>query len=114
MELITIIALLYVSSVAFYHAGPKRSAFAAVQKSAAVQNALRVFGWIGVGIALALIVARRGFEVGIPLWIGAWVVAAVASLFLQAIWKRAHLPSAAVSVAIFAAGIALIPWGGQP
>ena len=113
MDLLTITALLYVSSVGFFHAGTKRTAFTRVKNSAALRRTLSLLAWVGVIAALALIVARKGFEVGIPLWIGAWVVAAVLSVFLEAVWKRAHLPSALVSTAVFALGLALVPWGAS-
>lgn len=114
MDLLAITALLYVSSVAFFHAGTKRTALAKVKGSIALQRAVSAFAWSTVIIALALIVSRKGFEVGIPLWIGAWVAAAVLSVFLEAVWKRAHLPSAAVSAVLFVAGLVMVPWGVNP
>ncbi|MEM6908614.1 MAG: DUF3325 family protein [Pseudomonadota bacterium] len=111
MDLLTITALLYVSSFAFFHAEKKRTAFARVKNSVAWQRGLSAFAWIAVVLALALIVSRKGFEVGIPLWIGAWVVAAVLSVFLEAVWKRAHLPSAAACAAVFAFGVSTVTWG---
>ncbi|MEM6475050.1 MAG: DUF3325 family protein [Pseudomonadota bacterium] len=111
MDLLTITALLYVSSVAFFHAGKKRTAFAKVKSSEAVRRSTSVFAWTCVFIALGLIVSRKGWEVGIFLWLGAWIAAAVTSIFLEALWKRAHLPSAALCIAIFAAGLFIVPWG---
>lgn len=112
MDLLTITALLYVSSVAFFHAGKKRTAFEKVKHSVWARRGLSVFAWVTVALALGLIVSRKGWEVGIFLWIGAWVMAAVLSVFLEAVWKRAHLPSAAVCSAVFATGLILVPWGG--
>ncbi|MEM7781099.1 MAG: DUF3325 family protein [Pseudomonadota bacterium] len=111
MDLLTITALLYISSFAFFHAAKKRTAFTRVKNSVGWQRVFTAFAWTGVAIALALIVSRRGFEVGIPLWIGAWVLAAVLSVFLQALWSKAHLPSALASVALFGFGAMTVSWG---
>lgn len=110
MDLLTITALLYVSSFAFFHANKKRTGFAKVKTSLALQRAVFGFGWFGVLVSLGLIASRKGFEVGIPLWIGAWVVAAVISVFLEAVWKKAHTPLAAVSLAVFFLGLATVSW----
>ncbi|MEL6921417.1 MAG: DUF3325 family protein [Pseudomonadota bacterium] len=111
MDLLTITALLYVSSTAFFHASKKRTTFAKLKASAALRRTLSALAWIGVVAAFVLIVSRKGFEVGIPLWIGAWVVAAVLSVFLHAVWQRAHLPTAALCTATFVAGVFAVPWG---
>lgn len=114
MHLISITALLYIGSVAFFHAGKKRSAFSKVKQSVWVQRSVSAFAWATVALALALIVSRKGWEVGFFLWVGAWVVAAIASVFLEAVWKRAHLPSALLCCAVFATGLVIVPWGMNP
>lgn len=113
MDLLTITALLYVSSAGFFHAGAKRTAFAKVKASPALRRMLSVLAWAGVIAALALIVSRKGWEVGVFLWLGAWVIAAITSVFLEALWKKAHLPSAAVCAAVFATGLFIVPWGAS-
>ncbi|MEM6828332.1 MAG: DUF3325 family protein [Pseudomonadota bacterium] len=110
MDLLTITALLYVSSYVFFHAAKKRTGFKRVKDSVALQRTAYGLGWICVVIALGLIVSRKGWEVGIPLWIGAWVVAAIISVFLEATFKRVHMPLAAVSAVIFAVGLATVSW----
>lgn len=110
MDLLTITALLYVSSYVFFHAAKKRTGFKRVKNSLALQRAAYGVGWIAAVFALGLIVSRKGWEVGIPLWIGAWVVAAVVSVFLEATFKRVHMPLAAVSAIVFAIGLAIVPW----
>ncbi|MEM1051181.1 MAG: DUF3325 family protein [Pseudomonadota bacterium] len=111
MDLLTITALLYVASVAFFHAGKKRTAFAALKNSVVLQRSTRALGWVLVLLALGLIVALKGWEVGTFLWLGAWIIAAVASVFLEALWKRAHLPSAALCIAVFVFGLTTGSWG---
>ncbi|MEM9085037.1 MAG: DUF3325 family protein [Pseudomonadota bacterium] len=111
MDLLTITALLYVSSYVFFHAAKKRTGFKRVKDSLALQRAAYGLGWVGALIALGLIVSRKGWEVGIPLWIGAWVVAAIISVFLEATFKRVHMPLAAISAVIFAVGLATVSWG---
>lgn len=110
MDLLTITALLYVSSYVFFHAAKKRTGFKRIKDSVALQRTAYGLGWIVVVIALGLIVSRKGWEVGIPLWIGAWVVAAVISVFLEATFKRVHMPLAAVSAIVFAVGLATVSW----
>lgn len=110
MDLLTITALLYVSSYVFFHAAKKRTDFKRVKDSLVLQRTAYGLGWVGVVIALGLIVSRKGWEVGIPLWIGAWVVAAIISVFLEATYKRAHMPLAALSAAVFAFGLATVSW----
>ncbi|MEL7111133.1 MAG: DUF3325 family protein [Pseudomonadota bacterium] len=112
MELLTLTALLYVASFAFFHASKRRTAFEQVRNSLALQRGLSAFGWLAVTAAFAVAVARYGWEVGIPLWLGCWVLAAILSLFLEALWKRAHIPSAALCFVLSAIGLVLMPWGG--
>ena len=110
MDLLIITALLYVSSFAFFHAAKKRTAFERVKRAVPAQRVVSGVGWLGVLMSLGLMVSRKGFEVGIPLWIGAWVVAAVISVFLEAVWKKAHTPVAALSLAVFALGLTTVSW----
>ena len=112
MDLLTITALLYVCSYVFFHAAKKRTGFERVKASLALQRAAYGIGWVGALVALGLIVSRKGWEVGVPLWIGAWVVAAIISVFLEATFKRAHMPLAAISAAVFAFGLATVSWQG--
>lgn len=114
MDMLTITALLYVSCFAFFHANKKRTAFAAVKASLALQRGMWAFGWGTALVACVLIVSRKGAEVGIPLWIGAFVLAAIISLFTEALWQRVHLPLAGLSLAIFAAGLFAVSWGMGP
>ncbi|MEL7198776.1 MAG: DUF3325 family protein [Pseudomonadota bacterium] len=111
MELLTVTALLYVASALFFHAAPKRTAFARVKTESLWRRGFTATAWALVAVALVLMVSLRGLEVGIPLWLGAWVLAAIASLFLEALWKRAHVPSMGVFLALFFVGLSLGPWG---
>ncbi|MEO0464386.1 MAG: DUF3325 family protein [Pseudomonadota bacterium] len=111
MDLLTITALLYVCSYAFFHAAKKRTGFKRVKDSLALQRAAYGLGWVGAIVALGLSVSIKGWEVGIPLWVGAWVAAAIISVFLEATFKKAHAPLAAVCVAVFATGLVIVPWG---
>lgn len=111
MDLLTITALLFVSSVTFFHANGKRTSIEAIKTSRAMQSVLTTAAWSTVALALALIVSRKGWEVGIPLWLGAWIFAAVLSVFLAALWRKAHLPSAVLSLAIFGLGVSTVSWG---
>lgn len=111
MDLLTITALLYVCSYVFFHAAKKRTGFKRVKDSLALQRTAYGLGWVGAVGALGLIVSIKGWEVGIPLWVGAWVVAAIISVFLEATFKKAHAPLAAVCLAVFMAGLVIVPWG---
>ncbi|MEL6415121.1 MAG: DUF3325 family protein [Pseudomonadota bacterium] len=111
MDLLTITALLYVCSYVFFHAAKKRTGFKRVKDSLALQRTAYAIGWVGAIVALGLIVSIKGWEVGIPLWVGAWVVAAIISVFLEATFKKAHAPLAAVCAAVFATGLVIVPWG---
>lgn len=111
MDLLTITALLFVSSVAFFHANGKRTSIEAIKSSRVFQRGLTIMAWATVALALALMVSRKGWEVGIPLWLGAWIMAAVLSVFLAALWRKAHLPTAALSLAVFALGLSTVSWG---
>ncbi|MEP0393331.1 MAG: hypothetical protein ABJ205_04475 [Erythrobacter sp.] len=113
MYLLTILALLYVASVAFYHAGKKRSGVDRVRASQAAQRAVFAIAWIPVIAALALIVLHRGWEVGVFLWLGAWIAAALLSVFLAGLWRRAHLPSGVIGIGIATFGLIAFPWGGS-
>ena len=110
MDLLAITALLYVSSYVFFHAAKKRTGFKRVKDSLALRRTAYGLGWIGVVLAAGLIVSRKGWEVGIPLWIGAWVVAAVISVFLEATFKKVHAPLAAISALVFAFGLISVSW----
>ncbi|MEM6858623.1 MAG: DUF3325 family protein [Pseudomonadota bacterium] len=94
----------------FFHAAKKRTGFKRVKDSVALQLTAYGLGWGGAVVALGLIVSRKGFEVGIPLWIGAWVVAAIVSVFLEATYKKVHLPLAVLSAGVFGFGLATVSW----
>lgn len=111
MTVIAAIAALYLACFAFYHASKRRTAFDWVKGSLLREKMVRYVGWLAAIAGLAMLVAARGWELGIPLWLAVFVLAGVSSLLISGLWPRLHLPSAIASFLVLISTGALVVGG---
>lgn len=102
-------ALLYLACFAFYHAHKARCGFAQLKSSPRALMALRLGGWVLAVLALAFCVAGRGWEVGIFMWSGCFVLSGTISLFTAALFAKLHTPLAGFSALLSLVIITLAP-----
>ncbi|MEM1132095.1 MAG: hypothetical protein AAGH53_04095 [Pseudomonadota bacterium] len=98
--LILATALLYIGCYAFYQASKQRTTYAGLKKSLAARRIVHGVGWLFAVAALILLAQVYGWELGIPLWLGVFVVAGVSGLLVSALWPKLHMPSTIASALI--------------
>lgn len=112
MILVAATAILYLGCFCFYQAGKRRAAFRRLKDSEGARRLVHIIGWVLAFAALFLLAEVYGWELGIPLWMGMFVIAGVTSLLVSALWPRLHVPSALASVLILAASSTVATIGG--
>ena len=105
--------LLYLACVGFYQAGATRTSFQRLKTSAGTRQSVRLASWLATLAALVLLAQSQGWERGVPVWLGLFTLAGIASLLVSALAPHRHLMTAAGSAAGAAiAGIGLL-WGAM-
>lgn len=84
LTIVSTLCLLFAACALLYQADDRRSTFSGVRASQQVRYGLRGAALVLFAMTLWMLAALRGWEIGIPLWLGFLSLVFVAGLFLAA------------------------------
>ncbi len=100
MQVAFALSLLYIACFAFYHADSRRTAVALLKRQTHLKAWVQAAAWAACLAALLVVADLAGWERGVPIWIGLFTLAGVASLFVVSINTKRHLASAVISLLV--------------
>lgn len=99
--------MVYIASMAFFHADPKRSWLHERPKDSGLSRTLVVFGWLLIIGSLGFLCKAWGWERGLAAWFLLLFIAPASSLLLSAFNRAACLPAGTLIAATGALGLVI-------